>query len=199
MPDTTSGAAAIPVAEIEHRIPGRIRLRVRARRGDPAFFVRLEAALAAVPGVRNVRANPQTGSVLIEHGGDEKAVLARARDQGLRTTEPTDKLPALRPAPPPDRGKGTPASPLDLAALGLAGAGLMQLVRGEAVGSASENLWNAYGLYAVTRQALPSAFLVAFGLFQVARGEVLGSAVSLFLYAYSARRMARQRAAEDTI
>jgi len=72
-------------------------------------------------------------------------------------------------------------------------------VRGEVVGSASENLWNAYGLYAVTRHTLPSALLIAFGLLQVARGEVLGSATSLLLYAYSAWRMAQHRAGQDTI
>ena len=77
--------------------------------------------------------------------------------------------------------------------------GLLQLARGEIVGSASENLWNAYGLYAVTRNTLPSAFLIAFGLFQIARGEVLGSATSLFLYAYSARRLAQHRAPEEAV
>jgi hypothetical protein len=81
----------------------------------------------------------------------------------------------------------------------LLGAALVQLVRGEVVGSASENLWNAYGLYAVTRQTMPSALLVAFGLLQVARGEVFGSATSLLLYAYSAWRMAQQQPAEDVL
>ena len=40
-------------------------------------------------------------------------------------------------APSPSAPGGT-ASPLDLAAVGLAGAGLLQLARGEIVGSASE-------------------------------------------------------------
>jgi hypothetical protein len=202
MPDAASdGTPSTLRAEVEHRIPGRLRMRVRAKRGDAGFFQRVEAALARVSGVRSVRANPQTGSILVEHGGDERAVLAATRDQGLVTAEPANQSLAVFHAGASWSGgvAPVPSSPFDLAALGLATAGLMQLARGQVVGSAAENLWNAYGLYAVTRQPLPSAFLVAFGLFQIARGEVLGSAVSLFLYAYSARRMARHRAAEETI
>ena len=197
MPDAAHDAVSpLARAEIEHRIAGRMRLRVRARRGDAGFFRRVEDELARVPGVRGVRANPQTSGILIEHEGDEAAVLAAGRERGLFAVEPDS--PASRPAPSPSAPGGA-ASPLDLAAVGLAGAGLLQLARGEIVGSASENLWNAYGLYAVTRNTLPSAFLIAFGLFQIARGEVLGSATSLFLYAYSARRLAQHRAPEEAV
>lgn len=188
-------AASLPAAEIEHRIPGRMRLRVRARRGDIAFFQNTEAALAELPGVRRVRANAQTAGILVEHGGDAADVLAAARARRLFTPEPPrERALAVATA---RAGARVAAAPLNLAAFGLAGAGLLQLARGQVVGSASENLWNAYGLYAVTRRALPAALLVAFGLFQIARGEVLGSATSLFLYAFSARQMARHSPARD--
>ncbi len=49
MPDTPP----LPLAEVEHRIPGRMRLRVRMRRGDAGFFERT-ASLGRVPGVRGV-------------------------------------------------------------------------------------------------------------------------------------------------
>ena len=186
-------------ADIEHRIPGRLRLRIRARRGDPTFFRQVEAVLADAPGVSRAHGNAQTGSILVEYAGDEAAVLAAAREHGLDVAEPPDRFAAIRPASSQSVAGAPLPAPLNLAALGLAGAGMVQLVRGEVVGSASENLWNAYGLYAVTRQSLPSALLVAFGLLQVARGEVLGSATSLLLYAYSAWRMAQHRPAEDTI
>jgi hypothetical protein len=183
-----------PRASVEHVVPGRMRLRVTARRGDAGYFGRVRTALAGLPGVREVRVNPRTGSILVEHGGDGAALLASGRAQGLFDAEAPDRALAR-----PGAARGLPAAPLDLAAAGLAGAGVLQIVRGQVVGSASENLWNAYGLYAATRQILPSAILVAFGLVQIARGEVLGSATSLFLYAYSARRMARHRPAEETI
>lgn len=182
MPD----AATPPPAEIEHRLPGRMRLRVRARRGDDGFFRQAEAALARVPGVRAVRANPATGGILIEHGSDETALLAEARERGL-----------FEAAPPPARAEA-PAT-LDLAALGFAGAGLLQAARGRALGSATENLFNAHSAYFTSNQPRLAAVLLAFGLLQVARGEVLGSAVSLFLYANSLRRTAEHEAVRGTV
>ncbi|MFL5254446.1 MAG: HMA2 domain-containing protein [Rhodopila sp.] len=196
---TDATPQSLPRIRIEHRIPGRLRLRIRAKRGDPAFFRRIEALLSAAPGVSRARANVQTGSILVEYSGDEAAVHAAARGGGLYVVEPPDVAGAAHPMSSRVDGKPAVSSPLDLAAMGLAGAGLIQLVRGEVVGSASENLWNAYGLYAVTRHTLPSALLIAFGLLQVGRGEVLGSATSLLLYAYSAWRMAQHRAGQDTI
>lgn len=190
----------LPHAEVEHSIPGRMRLRVRGKRGDAGFFQQAESGLAGVAGVHAVHANPHTGSILVEHGGDQAAVLAAAKEQRLFSADPPSQA-TSQSAPRFRRLRGAPpaAPPLQIAAIGLAGAGLLQLARGQVVGSASENLWNAYGLFAATRQALPSAVLIAFGTLQIARGQVLGSATSLFFYAYSAWRMARNRAVEDTI
>jgi hypothetical protein len=200
MPDTVDINPPLPAAEIVHRIPGRMRLRVPAHQHDNAFFQRAEQTLAGITGIRRVRANPRTGSLLVEHDGIETAVLAAARDLGLFTAAPPARsMPVPHANPSTSKGAMLGASPLNLVALGLAGAGVMQLARGEVVGSASENLWNAYGLYAVTRQRWPLAFLVPFGLLQILRGEVLGSAISLFLYAFSARRMAQHRPVEDTV
>lgn len=200
MPDAVDATPPLPTAEIVHHIPGRMRLRVAGRRHDSAFFRQAEEVLANVPGVRRVHANPQTASLLVEHDGIETAVLAAARDLGLfAATAPVRVTPARGVDPPSGKPNGSGAAPLNLAALGLAGAGVLQLVRGRVVGSASENLWNAYGLYAATRQTWPLAFLVPLGLFQIARGEVLGSAISLFLYAFSARRMAQRRSVGDAV
>lgn len=68
-------------------------------------------------------------------------------------------------------------------------------MRGRVLGSATENLWNAYLHYAGSREAGPPTLLVALGLVQIARGEWLGSASSLFLYAYRARQIARHQPA----
>lgn len=202
MADTVGGtdrmAGHMPLAQIEHSIPGRVRLRLRAMRDDVPFFQRVEAELARWPHIRAVRSNARTGSLLVEHTGDPAIWIRNARDGGLfnavRPEAPAARRSVVRPVPAPVVG-----SPLNLTAAGLAAAGTLQLMRGNVVGSASENLWNAYGLYAVARKPLASVVLVALGLMQIARGEVLGSATSLFLYAYSARRLARHRATEDTI
>jgi len=195
MPD----AAVLPTpppAEVEHRLPGRVRLRVRTLRGDAAFFRQVEAGLADIGGVRRVRTDPRTGSILIEHDrGDDTDVLDAARESGLFAVAQSCRAVVVRrAAAPPHAARAACVSPLDMAALAMAAAGLVQLARGKVVGSASENLWNAYGVFAMTRMVAPTMLLVAFGLMQVARGEVLGSATSLFLYAFSARRLARQQA-----
>lgn len=184
-------------ATIEHRIPGRVRLRIPDRRGDAGFFNRAVAQLSGWPGIDSVRANPMTGSILVHHAGESAGWLSQARAEGLFEAIEPSRAVALRAA---SAGVTRPLpSPLDVAATGLAAAGALQVARGQVVGSASENLWNAYGLWVATRRPWAPVVLCAFGLFQLARGEALGSATSLFLYAYSARRMARHLAAEDTI
>lgn len=184
MPDA---AASLPAAEVEHRIPGRMRLRVRARRGDAGFFGRMEAGLARVPGVHAVRANPDTSGILVEYAGDEAAVLAAAREQGLFEVGPPNPLASVE----------TPGR-LNVAAVGLAGAGLLQVSRGRVIGSASESLFNAHSTYTTTGQPWLAALLVAFAVIQVANGgEILGSATSLFLYALSIRRRAEHKAIGD--
>lgn len=183
------------IAVLEHRLPGRMRLRVRNRRGDEAFFREMLGALTATVSVQEVRSNPATASILVSYSGQESAVLNTIRACGLdvRETAPPTVVVVRRSNPV------TMPTALDVAAVGLATAGAVQLARGQVVGSASENLWNAFGLYAVTRQRWIPLILVALGLRQVMRGELLGSAVSLFLYALSARRLAQHRGTEDTI
>jgi hypothetical protein len=52
---------------IAHHLPERTRLRSPVLRKSPAAGTRLADALAAVPGVREVRVRPYTGSALILH------------------------------------------------------------------------------------------------------------------------------------
>lgn len=183
-------------ATIEHRIAGRVRLRIPERRGDASFFARAAGLMATWPGIQGVQANPLTGSLLVRYNGDSADWLRRAQAEGLfEAVEPVREMTVLKQGAP----ARPPLSPLHVAATGLAAAGVLQVARGQVIGSASENLWNAYGLWVVTRRPWASALLCGFGLLQLFRGEVLGSATSLFLYAFSAQRLARHLAAEDTI
>jgi hypothetical protein len=182
----------LPIAEIEHRLPGRLRLRLASRRGDAAFFASVAERLARLPGVRSLRANPRTGSILIEHDGAAEALGELAKEQGL--------LQIASPAPPPrwSGGEGhrtARVQPLSLAAAGLAGLGLYQAARGRLVGSGTGTLWKAYAAYAYLNRPRLAAALAGFGLYRLAKGPALGSAVSLFYYAISAQHMARQRKA----
>jgi len=52
---------------IAHHLPGRTRLRTPVLRKDPPACERLADTVAAIPGVREVKIRPYTGSALIEH------------------------------------------------------------------------------------------------------------------------------------
>lgn len=188
--------AALPEAHVEHELPGRVRLRVPSRRGNRGYFADAGQRIAGLAGVRRVQANPLTGGLLVEHAADTAAVAAFAREHGLFDVQ-SGAVPAQARALVP---AGTPPAPhpMSVAALGLAGAGVVQLARGQALGSASESLWNAYNAQAVLKQPVLAAGLAGLGLVQLARGPVLGSAVSLFLYALSARRLARGQAPDPS-
>lgn len=188
----------LPRASLAHVLPGRIRLRLAGHRGDAAFFGRLAERLAEAPGIRAVRANPTTGSLLILHGADRMEEIARlARERGLFqiTAAPPG---TVRPLPRAvRRQRAAPVPPLMLTAAGLAGLGVIQTIRGRFHGNAAESLWNAYTAYAVRRQPAFAAGLVGIALYQLAIGRALGSGISLFLYALAARQLAQGEAPGD--
>jgi hypothetical protein len=53
-----------------HRLPGRVRLKVPSRRNDRPFFDELARRLKRLDAVTDVRTNPTTGSILVEHKGE---------------------------------------------------------------------------------------------------------------------------------
>lgn len=57
-------------AYISHRSPGRLRLKIPARRGDSGYFNALEKAFMSLQGAEEIVTNPTTASVLILHQGD---------------------------------------------------------------------------------------------------------------------------------
>jgi hypothetical protein len=189
----------LPRALIEHQMPGRLRLRIPSRRGDAAFFAAAEDRLRGAPGLRQVRANPWTGGVLVLHAGDVEAIAGFARAQELFDLAP----PGASAPPAPRRRDGATAPmragsrprPLNVAAGGFAGLALYQTARGQVLGNAVESLWHAYTARAVLGRPWVSLGLAGLGLYQLAAGRALGPATSLALYALSAQGMAR-RAAE---
>jgi hypothetical protein len=62
---------------------GRLRLKIPARKGDPAYFTALAQAFSECPGIRNVEVNPETGSVLFLHSADPDAIVAYAEGKEL--------------------------------------------------------------------------------------------------------------------
>lgn len=193
----SNASQSLPLATVAHLLPHRARLRLPGQRGDAAFFDSLADTLKAWPAVTRVHADFRTGSLLIEHDGDLRAILERAREAGLFAI---DAAP-VRSFPPPRRPgrRGVAPRPLSLAAAAFAGAGLYSASQGRVLSSGVEHLWQGFNVHRMLKRPWISATFVGLGLLQMSRGETLGSAASLFFYAASAWHMARgKQGAEET-
>jgi hypothetical protein len=73
----------LPMAYIEHQIPGCMRLRVPERRGDVGFFQSIVGTLSKLPEITELDGSPLSGSIRIRHTGMPDAILAAAAEQGL--------------------------------------------------------------------------------------------------------------------
>ncbi len=62
---------AIKGLKVVHALPGRVRLKVARVKGNPALARQTEKKLARVPGIIQVEAKSDTGSLLIHYGLDE--------------------------------------------------------------------------------------------------------------------------------
>src|SRR5262249_26120778 len=120
---------------VEHVMQGRIRLRFRSRRGETDFFQQLVTLLSKISLVDEVDANPLTGSVLVRHSAslEQLAFLAA----GLIPSQ--DLSSAIgHPTAPRCTARHRPSSPMSVGLFALA---LLQVARGRALGSASEQFW----------------------------------------------------------
>jgi hypothetical protein len=68
---------------VVHRTAARTRLRGRGMRGNAQYFEQLRSALAQMAGVRAVRVNPRTESVLLEHDVPIDPLLREAEQRGF--------------------------------------------------------------------------------------------------------------------
>jgi hypothetical protein len=146
----------LPHAEITHASPGRLRLRIRARRGRADYFAGIEEKLAQCPGVERVVTNPVTASVLLEPGIDLAALGAFTQAQQLfQLAErpvllaPLTQQVAERLADLNGELRRLSGGGLDLGALGFLGLvtlAAVQWQRGHVLGPASTLLWSATGL-----------------------------------------------------
>ncbi len=168
-------------ATVVHMLPGRIRLRFASRRGDAAFFEGLVRDLSAHPLVDRVRANPLTGSLLLEHSAGPAELASFAEHSGLPVAlEAPSPGPA---APSRARRRGRlRAMRLSGPAATLSALGLYQATRGRLLGSGGELFWHALRVSG-TRYGWIAAALLASGLVQALRGRWLPPASSLIAYA----------------
>lgn len=148
-------AAMTDKAYVVHRIPGRIRLRMPGRQYDANFFRDVETRLAQCPSVQQVKANQNTGSVLVHYTGELPMLLAEAMGAGLGDLAIEAGLPPLEPIGGRLRGRlgdlsekvsrstnGVVDGP-GAVVIGLLLAGTLQALRGQVLGPAVPLLWYA--------------------------------------------------------
>ena len=83
---------SIAVAHIVHSLPGRTRLKVPDRRGEPRYFTHLSERLSQCAGIVRIQTNPRTGSLLLEHTVPLAQLAAFAQANQLFTLAPPESL-----------------------------------------------------------------------------------------------------------
>lgn len=138
-------------ARIVHVMPGRVRLRLPDYRGKAEELAMLEQQLVQSALFEQVRANPATGSLVLEFKDSPEAILMRLAEQlpfELELEKPGD--PGLRAGPlagaladPLRLVSGRDVNPMLLAATLFGGIGLVQVFRGEIMLPALSAFWYA--------------------------------------------------------
>jgi len=172
----------VPVAYIEHQLPGRVRLRVPSRRGDVPFFEKIVRELSKHPATRELTAAPLTGSITLHYCEPLQPITAAAADQKLFETgrlEPQTDGSQSKQVSGLREGSGLAGG----IAAGLSGLGVFQVVQGNVLGSAVENLWHAFGAQRIFGRPDIAVVFAALGIYQLLSGQIFGAASSLFFYA----------------
>ena len=71
------------LAHVASDLPGRLRVKIPARKGNREFFEDLTSSLAKEVGVQRVESNPLTASVLVIHGSTSIRILERVESSGI--------------------------------------------------------------------------------------------------------------------
>ena len=57
--------------KIEHQVPGRIRLKIPAGKGNPELLEQIKSTFGVIPGIEDIVVNPVTGSVVLKYDEDQ--------------------------------------------------------------------------------------------------------------------------------
>jgi cation transport ATPase len=140
-------------AIIVHQLPGRVRLRLDEKRGDPEYFSALSENVSHLNGVEQVKVNPSTGSMVIEFSDSTENLVQQLQQQDLSVENQYEKnKPTSRPAPVNSGvGSTTPfhlvsnrdINPMFMLAAALAALGVVQTFRGKILVPSLSVLWYA--------------------------------------------------------
>jgi hypothetical protein len=53
--------------DVAHQVPGRVRMKVPAAKGNPELLKQIAETFAAIPGIERITCNPATGSVVMHY------------------------------------------------------------------------------------------------------------------------------------
>jgi hypothetical protein len=179
----------IPVAHIEHQLPGRVRLRVPSKRGDVSYFERAVKELSRHPAVRELVASPLTGCITLLHSEPLQAIMEAAANLTLFESggsKPGVNAGQAKRAERLSRGTGLAGQ----VAAGLTGMSLFQATRGNVVGNAAESFWLSFSAQNMLGRPDLAAVFAAAGVWQMLSGQLFGSAFSLFFYSMVMRQVA---------
>ena len=56
--------------KIEHQVPGRVRMKIPAGKGNPDLLKQISETFAVIPGIEQVTVNPVTGSIVLHYDAD---------------------------------------------------------------------------------------------------------------------------------
>lgn len=56
--------------QIAHQVPGRIRMKMPAAKGNPELLEQIKTTFAVIPGIEEVTVNPATGSIVLHYDAD---------------------------------------------------------------------------------------------------------------------------------
>jgi hypothetical protein len=83
---------------IEHKIPGRIRMRIPHAKTDPAILETYTEIFSTIPGVTKVKPKPTTGSIIIHYDPEREAAVEKqlnlrgVQSQMVATMRPGDEI-----------------------------------------------------------------------------------------------------------
>jgi hypothetical protein len=126
----------LPEAHVTHHVAGRTRLRVPSRRRNAEYFTRVREELAKRSGFERIETTPVSGSILLHHD----LTLEVIEQYGVET-----ELFRITAAPVAESGNVDVKA---VGAAGLFGLGLVQVMRGYALGPATTLIGDAVKLMA---------------------------------------------------
>lgn len=147
----------IPTAYIVHQARGRMRLQIKEKCKDQAYFEAVRPALEALADIDEVRVNTTTGSIVLLFPQQNHAELKNRLQQVTLFEISEHRHTEEKPFTSLSSGlsgieqalKSGTAGSLDLrtvAFIGMMGLTIHQILRGQVLGPALPMLWNAYSL-----------------------------------------------------